>query len=125
MDDGSANYTDGGWPPDTTYYTTVVGAYDAKPSVSAYGTFDQGGNVREWLETDPYRGDGSNRGTPGGSFITDIGDLHASRFPGEFTGPSGGDHFTGFRVASIPEPSALVLLVMGALCFGLYRWRAG
>jgi len=31
--------------------TTQIGAYTAKPSTSAYGTFDQGGNVWEWHET--------------------------------------------------------------------------
>ncbi len=54
MTNGSANYFDwyGGndYAVGSPYYRSEVGAYDAKPSDSPYGTFDQGGNVAEWNE---------------------------------------------------------------------------
>ena len=61
LTNGSANYRQLYFP----YYTNEVGAYSAKPSDSAYGTFDQGGNVWEWTEAS----NGSNRWLRGGSFF--------------------------------------------------------
>ena len=51
MTNGSANYN---YAIDSPYYRTKVRAYDAKPSDSPYGTFDQGGNVWEWNEAVVY-----------------------------------------------------------------------
>ena len=83
--------------------TTPVGAY--LNSASPYGTFDQCGNVHEWVET-----------------ITDIGKTRVlggdrnGGYPGlpESSGwPSFKSHFEsgniGFRVARVPEPSSLLL----------------
>jgi sulfatase modifying factor 1 len=95
-----------------------VGAYDAKPSDSAYGTFDQGGNLLEWNETPiglfPYRG------LRGGDFGGPVDNLHASfRYSED---PAYEDFDIGFRVASIPEPGSITLLVCG-LVAGLIGWR--
>ena len=66
---GSANYYDGGYAIGSPYWRTEVGAYDAKPSDSPYGTFDQGGNVCEWNEWFVFTPTGgSHRGFRGGSF---------------------------------------------------------
>jgi len=46
---GSANYEVGPGLLDPVYHTTKVGAYIYSPS--PYGTYDQGGNVSEWLES--------------------------------------------------------------------------
>ncbi len=119
MVNGSANYLSGGFV-DTTYYTTEVGAYDAKPSDSAYGTFDQGGNVGEWNETDTY-GDGWYRGWRGGPFNMGVDFLRASH-RGDID-PGNAGTFTGFRVANIPEPSTAVLLIIGAVGFLVYSLR--
>ncbi len=81
---------------------TEVGAYNAKPSDSAYGTFDQGGNAWERNETDIY-GDGSFRSLRGGSFgNATANDLHAQyRY---IYDPADERNIMGFRVAAIPEP---------------------
>jgi len=86
--DGSANYR---WAVGNL---TDVGAYTARPSDSAYGTFDQGGNLWEWNEAVI----GASRGLRGGSFSA-IGDddLHASSRYDNIS--SGYDYTFGFRVA--------------------------
>ena len=97
---GSANYYDGGWAIGSPYWRTEVGAYDAKPSDSPHGTFDQGGNVFEWNEAILY---GSYRGLRGGSFIGIDYNLHAADryyygYP-TYEYDYGG---VGFRVAEVP-----------------------
>jgi formylglycine-generating enzyme required for sulfatase activity len=98
LTNGSANYYDSGYAIGSPYYRTEVGAYDAKPSDSPYGTFDQGGNVWEWNEAILY---GSDRGVRGGSFITYDIYLHAAhRGSGGY--PTHQDGFVGFRVSEVP-----------------------
>lgn len=115
---GSANYEVGVFV-DPTYYTTEVGAYSAKPSDSASGTFDQGSNVWEWNEADIF-GDGSCRGRRGGSFVSHAGNLHAKNRHSNY--PTWESYSYGFRVASVPEPDSVTLLVCGLLA-GLIWWR--
>jgi sulfatase modifying factor 1 len=117
MINGSANYHDEGYL-DTTCYTTEVGAYNATDALSeyvsdsAYGTFDQGGNLWEWNEADML-GDGLYRGSRGGSFIYfSFNNLHASTR--DISYPTNENCYIGFRVASIPEPGSITLLVCGA-----------
>ena len=53
---------------------------------------------------------GSSRGLRGGSFLDDEYDLRASsRFN---FGPTGEDYNIGFRVASVPEPTSLLLTML-------------
>ena len=114
---GSANCSYYGFV-DSTYFTTTteVGAFDAKPSESAYGTYDQGGNVQEWLESPSlYRG---------GSYAQGSGAMKAS-VRGVVYDPIYENPTIGFRVACvIPEPGGLVLLTCGAM-MGLFRRRRG
>jgi formylglycine-generating enzyme required for sulfatase activity len=93
MTNGSANYDRAIAGP---YYRTEIGAYDARPSDSAYGTFDQGGNVWEWNEAVI----GSLRGMRGGSFSSfSVSYLRAwFRLDGE---PSMKFDSVGFRVAEV------------------------
>jgi M6 family metalloprotease-like protein len=123
MTHGSANWYDGGYV-DTAYYTTEVGAYDAKPSESACGTFDQGGNVWEWNEADIY-GDGSHRGMRGGAFYGIFVDNQHAAYR-QSADPTYVEQGFGFRVAGIPEPEplpavsewGLVVMALGLLAVG-------
>ncbi len=95
MTNGSANYD---FAIGSPYYRTEVGVYDAKPSDSSYGTFDQGGNLWEWNEAVL---DGSSRGLLGGSFNNYDGTLHASiRSYYGYPTRKAGD--VGFRVSEVP-----------------------
>jgi len=123
--DGSANYFDGFPRPDPAYYSTPVGAYTAKPSVSAYGTYDQGGNIYEWTETGASLTDPN--GIRGGSWG---GGSMAASDRNDTDGPWDDDSDRGFRLAgsleqsaAIPEPATLSLLGLGVAAL-LRRRRA-
>ena len=95
--------------------------------LSAYGTMGQGGNVWEWNET-AYDGTnntaGENREVRGGSWVNGYGSggLVASfRDVGNPSYHNYGDY--GFRVASVPEPSALSLLAVGLGALTMMRRR--
>jgi formylglycine-generating enzyme required for sulfatase activity len=105
-------YTTGG-----PYYRTEVGAHEN--SESPYGTFDQGGNVWEWNETEI----GSWRGVRGGAWC-DIPDylLASYRYDGYNTSTYQA-HTIGFRVARVPEPGSITILLGLALTALLYYWR--
>ena len=103
------------------YYRTEVGAFEN--SASPYGTFDQGGNVQEWNETD-YSS--SLRVVRGGSFApyAEAGDLVAGFRAG--SAPTLEWPFLGFRVATVPEPASISLCLAGVALLGLRRsgkWR--
>jgi formylglycine-generating enzyme required for sulfatase activity len=84
--------------------TTDVGSYSGDGS--SYGTFDQGGNVWEWNDAVS----GSARALRGGSFNSVENNLRAS---GRNTnGPALELNFIGFRVASVPEPTSLLLTML-------------
>lgn len=93
---GSANYNSVIGTP------TDVGAYVFKPSVSAYETFDQAGNVWEWVED--LFGEGAqypeNRVLRGGSWYHSDAYLPASYRSGQHTEPIDEDASFGFRIAS-------------------------
>ena len=91
--------------------------------LSTYGTMGQGGNVWEWNET-AY--DGTN----------DTADERRELRGGVWWGPSdrflasdryesdpSHEYYIGFRVASVPDPSSLSLLVLGGVVVALRRRR--
>ena len=94
--------------------------------LSPYGTMAQGGNVSEWVET-AYDGindtAGEVREYRGGSAYRDyISDyLSSSERVGDQPGRE--LYYFGFRVASVPEPSALSLLAVGLGGLALIRRR--
>lgn len=79
-------------------YLSDVGAYAS--AVSAYGTFDQGGNVREWIESDPHFS-GVARGGDWKASLVD----YISAAGGRLNTAQNGDDLTmGFRVATVVTP---------------------
>jgi formylglycine-generating enzyme required for sulfatase activity len=76
----------------------------------------QGGNVWEWNETE-YDGTsdtvGEVRQLRGGSWGSGVVDLRASNRNNLDPANQNSDNGLGFRVASVPEPSALSLLAIG------------
>jgi hypothetical protein len=84
--------------------------------LSPYGTMGQEGNVYEWEETDmDLVNDSSSsvRGVRGGEWgFSSIVLSSSERFGGN---PNAETTKIGFRVASIPEPSSLLLVVMASL----------
>jgi formylglycine-generating enzyme required for sulfatase activity len=93
-------------------YLTPGGAYGA--SGSAYGTFDQGGNV---IELNDGVSSSSRRLRGGSWFFFGEDFLRSSGRDG--IDPSGSGVDVGFRVAAVPEPSVIGLLSVGALLL----WR--
>ena len=98
--------------------STNVGTYSSDPS--SYGSFDQGGNVWEWNDAVI---DGSSRGLRGGSWDAFDVLLLASSYRGNYVVPSYEDGSIGFRLASVPEPSSLVLSVLASGVVLLRRKR--
>jgi formylglycine-generating enzyme len=110
----NATFNNSGYTIGSPYYRTEAGAHEN--SDSAYGTFDQGGNVWEWNESVIS----SSRGLRGGSFVSHSNGLLAS-FRSDYYLPTNEYYAVGFRVASVPEPSSIALL-LSALA-SLMWWR--
>lgn len=104
LSDNPESYTLG--PP---YYLTEVGTFAGSPG--PWGTFDQGGNVAEWNETTLIGPSYGNRLALGGSWH-DMALYMESISPLLLTAESNN---LGFRMALVPEPSSLALLVLGGL----------
>lgn len=111
---------------------TAVPVVDAPSEVSAagglsaYGTMGQGGNVMEWNET-AYTGINSlsseQRAIRGGSYIADEFSMRASSR--NYDLPTFEGDNLGFRVASVPEPSTYLLVLLGAGALYALRRRQG
>lgn len=105
------------WAPSgTREYFTSTGETTGE---SPYGTFDQGGNVREWTDTlsiaPPYRV------MRGGGYWSATSYLASLTREGAPPDTEGG---MGFRLAYIiPEPSTVMLLVLGGLGCLLFKRR--
>ena len=109
----NANFYQGDYT-NTSPYLTVAGEFEN--SDSPYGTFDQAGNVWEWNEALT----GSSRGLRGGSWLS--GSSLLTAFYRLSYDPTYEYGDIGFRVASVPEPGSIALLLAGAVA-GLIWWR--
>lgn len=122
-DANQANWYDGDFSvtQDSNYsptqnYLTEAGLFSN--SASAYGTYDQGGNVWEWngaVVND------TNRGLNGGSWKEDGGNPNLQSTYNNDLDPTLFGNGVGFRVATVPEPSTYVLVLMGA--GAVYFWK--
>ncbi len=105
FNDGDYAVTQSGSYSSSQNYLTSVGAYT--DSASYYGTFDQGGNVWEWNDTIIS----SSRGLRGGSWTYGEYFLQAS-YRNLDVAPTGEHYGLGFRVATVPEPTVSVSLML-------------
>jgi formylglycine-generating enzyme required for sulfatase activity len=113
----SANYfnaaTGGNTTGDGFHSMTDVGAYAL--SISPNGTFDQGGNAREWNET-RFGAELAFPGLRGSSSHSNGSELGASSYG--YNNPRVESSVVSFRVASpaaIPEPSTAWLTALAAM----------
>ena len=111
------NYFDNG------YATSPSGPWNVgSGSQELNGTYDMMGNDYEWMES-PYVGgayDSPLRSVRGGYWV-DTPD-YLDSYDHTYAATSSVFHSVGFRVASVPEPGSLALLV-GAAIVGLLWWR--
>jgi formylglycine-generating enzyme required for sulfatase activity len=101
-----ANYASGAdWNSQDGNVTTVGSAV----ANNYFGTFDQAGNVREWNDAVIS---GSSRGLRGGAWNFNDSNLRSSnRYSGD---PTLEGYSNGFRVASVPEPTSLLLTMLAS-----------
>jgi formylglycine-generating enzyme required for sulfatase activity len=98
-----ANYASGADWNSLDGNVTTVGSAAAN---NYFGTSDQGGNLREWNNSVI----GSSRGLRGGSFNNNEIDLRSSSHASNV--PTFENVITGFRVASVPEPTSIFLTML-------------
>ncbi len=116
----NANYADinqGGFT-DHVNFLTPVGAFAASPG--PYGTFDQGGDITQWNETLVTA---SARSVYGGSFTDIFTGLYSASINGSNPSLEGAE--CGFRVAVVPEPNTITLLLVAASSVIACRSRIG
>ena len=95
-------------------HVTDVGAYGI---ASAYGTYDQAGDVWQWNDAVIS----SYRGLRGGSWNANSDYLQSS-FQLNLD-PTYEDYYIGFRVATVPEPTVTVSLIVGMGMLAFRRKR--
>jgi formylglycine-generating enzyme len=109
---GNHSYTIGG-----PYWRTEVGAFASSPS--PWGTFDQGGNVGNFVESPADA-------THFRAFGTDFASVWTGMSKWDFDEmyPTDEVEGGGFRIGApgIPEPSVLLMLLIGAMA-GLFWWN--
>jgi formylglycine-generating enzyme len=120
-DDGSYAVTGSSIYDPQQNYLTDVGAYGNSPG--PYGTFDQSGDLWQWLETtdDPNGGPSPARLVGGGAWSSTEQDLRRTGIA--FDGAAEGDPIVGFRLVYIPEPLGLSGAVLGGAALLARRRR--
>jgi sulfatase modifying factor 1 len=95
-------------------YLTNIGAFNTNPS--AYGTFDQSGNITEL--TDGTAAAGATRYLRGGSWNSTTSSTLSVTYREAYNNPATHSAGIGFRLATVPEPSTCVLALAGIACGG-------
>ncbi len=85
-----------------------VGTYAGDPSF--YGTFDQGGNVWEYNDAIVEIPGNLLRGLRGGSSLH--GESGLAAYTRDRVSPTNEDQVNGFRLASVPEPTSMLLSML-------------
>ena len=90
--------------------------------LSPFGTIGQGGNIWQWQESEINAPNDSaspteGRVVRGGSWAGAVDALRSNLLNPNNPPPTAEFNDLGFRVASVPEPDSLVLLVMGLILF--------
>jgi len=122
-------YSSGGTVANTAIYGGQIGPADIYNAggLSAYGTMGQGGNVWEWMETanDLFNDVPDELRTfRGGAFDNINTDTYQQAIFNSFGHqPNDQNLINGFRVAMIPEPSSLSLLLAGGVVLMASRCR--
>ena len=115
-----------GTDANTAVYNQIGGPADINNAggLSAYGTMAQGGNVWEWNETaldESNEITSETRVLSGGMWSANGIDLNASVLYYGSPSDEESGYGTGFRIASVPEPSSLSLLALGGVVVALRR----
>jgi sulfatase modifying factor 1 len=111
MPAGGANSAN--WQAAVTYPGSLkladVGAYT--DSYSYYGAFDMNGGLNEWLENT----NGTSRNLQGGTYSTLASQSMLLSYTSQFGTNFGANQsqWQGFRVAAVPEPSTIVMAIVG------------
>ena len=101
-------------------------AVNSAGGLSPYGTMGQTGNVSEWLESasDGVNNTSTENRRIRGSDWSDPSEITLVSYGRSNTAPTASVVNVGFRVASVPEPSCVVLMLGSGLMF-LARRRRG
>jgi len=90
---------------------------------SPYGTFDQGGNLKEWLDTLTTPAEGGYFQVFGGAYNDGSNNMKSGVEGWGYTYPNNPTENIGFRVVQVPEPATMALLLIGAPLLALRRRR--
>lgn len=112
-----ANFARGATWNSVSGNVTTVGSAEAN---NFFGTADQAGNVEEWNDAVI----GLQRGFRGGDWASGNGNTTLSASFRSSREPEAPSDVIGFRVASIPEPSAYLLSVLSASALLIRRQRS-
>jgi len=91
---------------------TPVGTFTSSPG--PYGTYDQGGDVYQWVETNVLDLVRVERGGSYGGSVDTLASTYRAGNP-----PSNELYVIGFRIAAVPEPQSVVIALLGG---GLMWW---
>ena len=111
-----ANYYNGGYTHPGPNYLTAVGSFTG--SKSYYGTYDQSGDVYNWEATTVSSQYPVLRG---GNWDDVSNDLSSSNRGSYY--PTNEHDTIGFRVASVPEPNSIMLILAGVAGLALMRGK--